>query len=63
MNFVPHTELEKKEMLKAIGLKGIDELFKDIPVSLRPKSFNISIALCAKKNKRNLDNCRGILAG
>jgi glycine dehydrogenase subunit 1 len=41
MNFVPHTELEKKEMLKAIGLKSVGELFKDIPLSLRPKSFNI----------------------
>jgi len=41
MNFVPHTELEKKEMLKAIGVNSVGELFKAIPESLRPKSFNI----------------------
>ncbi len=41
MNYVPHTELDKREMLKAIGLKSVDELFKDIPVNLRPRSFNI----------------------
>ena len=28
-------------MLKAIGVKNVDELFKDIPKALRPKSFNI----------------------
>ncbi len=41
MNFIPHTQEDTKEMLQAIGLKSIDELFKDIPVELRPKSFNI----------------------
>jgi glycine dehydrogenase subunit 1 len=41
MNYVPHTESDKREMLKAIGLKSVDQLFKDIPLSLRPKSFDI----------------------
>ncbi|MDD5116567.1 MAG: aminomethyl-transferring glycine dehydrogenase subunit GcvPA [Candidatus Omnitrophica bacterium] len=41
MNYVPHTEAQRKEMLKAIGASGVEELFKDIPSSLRPKSFNI----------------------
>jgi glycine dehydrogenase subunit 1 len=41
VNFIAHTELEKNQMLKAIGAKSADELFKDIPAALRPKSFNI----------------------
>jgi len=41
MNYIPHTDKDKQEMLKAIGVKSVNELFKDIPASLRPKSFNI----------------------
>lgn len=70
MSYIPHTELEKKEMLKAIGFKSIDELFKDIPLSLRPKSFNIPqgkselevveyFKLLAAKNATHLTNFVG----
>ena len=41
MSYVPHTPVDIKEMLLAIGVKSIDELFKDIPVALKPKSFNL----------------------
>jgi len=41
MNYISHTELEKKQMLKVIGVSGVDHLFKHIPKELRPKSFNI----------------------
>ncbi len=41
MSYVPHTDEEIKQMLEAIGVSSIDELFKDIPQSLRTKSFNI----------------------
>ncbi|MBU1726274.1 MAG: aminomethyl-transferring glycine dehydrogenase subunit GcvPA, partial [Candidatus Omnitrophica bacterium] len=41
MSYVAHTEEDIKSMLKAIGASSIDDLFKDIPESLRPKSFNI----------------------
>jgi len=41
MSYIPHTQEEIKQMLSVIGAKSIDELFKDIPAALRPKSFNI----------------------
>ena len=41
MSYIPHTQDDIQEMLATIGVKDIDELFKDIPVALRPKTFNI----------------------
>lgn len=41
MNYIPHTDRDTQEMLKAIGVSGVAELFKDIPPALRPKSFAI----------------------
>ncbi|MFA5287052.1 MAG: aminomethyl-transferring glycine dehydrogenase subunit GcvPA [Candidatus Omnitrophota bacterium] len=70
MNYVPHTELDREEMLKAIGLKSVDELFRDIPVNLRPRSFDIPpgksefevveyLKLLAAKNATHLTNFVG----
>ncbi|MEW5758516.1 MAG: aminomethyl-transferring glycine dehydrogenase subunit GcvPA [Candidatus Omnitrophota bacterium] len=41
MNYTPHTQEEIAEMLKAIGVKSIDDLFSDIKPALRAKSFNL----------------------
>jgi glycine dehydrogenase subunit 1 len=41
MSYIPHTQDDIKEMLAVIGAKDIDELFKDISLALRPKTFNI----------------------
>jgi glycine dehydrogenase subunit 1 len=41
MSYIPHTQEDILEMLATIGVKSIDELFKDIPVALRPKTFDI----------------------
>ena len=70
MSYIPHTESDIKEMLKTIGVSKIDALFKDIPVALRPKSFNIPPAKSefevtqvlhklAAKNATNLINFVG----
>lgn len=45
MNYNPHTEQEVKDMLSEIGLKSVDELFRDIPASLKTKSFNLPAGL------------------
>ena len=44
MSYTPHTQEEIKEMLSTIGVASVGDLFKDIPVTLRPKSFNIPAA-------------------
>ena len=33
--FIPHTDLEREEMLKTIGVKTLEDLFKDIPEKYR----------------------------
>lgn len=37
-SYVPHTENERQEMLKAIGVNSVDELFSDVPFSLLLKN-------------------------
>ena len=70
MNYVPHTDKDRQEMLKAIGVKSIDGLFRDISPALRPKSFDIPdgksefevcrfIQKLAKKNATDLINFVG----
>lgn len=41
MSFVPHTKDETNQMLDAIGVGSMEELFQDIKPALRAKSFNI----------------------
>ncbi len=44
MSYIPHTPEDIRQMLSVIGVKSIDELFKDIPPGLRPKSFNLPVS-------------------
>lgn len=41
MPYIPHTQAETSEMLNAVGVRTLDDLFADIPVALRPQSFNL----------------------
>ncbi len=41
MSYVPHTKRQEQEMLKVIGLKSKEELFRDIKPELRAKSFDL----------------------
>ena len=35
MSFVPHSEADRREMLRSIGVGDVDDLFDDIPAELR----------------------------
>jgi glycine dehydrogenase subunit 1 len=41
MPFIPHTEDEVREMLTAIGVDSIDDLFDEIPAELRSSGLNL----------------------
>ncbi|MFA5362939.1 MAG: aminomethyl-transferring glycine dehydrogenase subunit GcvPA [Candidatus Omnitrophota bacterium] len=56
MSYIPHTPEDIKQMLGVIGVTGIDELFKDIPAGLRPRSFDIPAGKSEAEVTRHL--CR-----
>ena len=39
MPYIPHTEVDVKEMLAAIGVGKIDDLFGELPQELRAGAF------------------------
>ncbi|NCC24364.1 MAG: aminomethyl-transferring glycine dehydrogenase subunit GcvPA [Deltaproteobacteria bacterium] len=41
MPYIPHTSEEEHLMLDAVGVSGIEELFRDIPDEFRPRSFDL----------------------
>mgnify|MGYP001068512698 CR=1 FL=1 len=43
--FIPHTEAERKQMLKIIGKEKIDDLFTDVPEQFRFPRLNLPPAL------------------
>lgn len=61
MDFTPHTDLEIKEMLSEIGIKNLDELFRDIPGEIPradlkiPKQLSEQELVNEMKNMGNLN--------
>ena len=43
--FIPHTDSEREEMLKVIGVKNLADLFKDVPEAYRFPKLDLSPAL------------------
>jgi len=43
--YIPHTDLEREEMLKAIGISSLDELFTAVPEKYRFPKLNLPPAL------------------
>jgi len=56
LSYIPHTKDDVKEMLKTIGVGSVDELFRDIPAALRPKSFNIPVGRSESEVTEHLKN-------
>jgi glycine dehydrogenase subunit 1 len=48
MPFIPHTDADTRDMLEAIGVQAIEDLFDEIPAELRAKSLD---AIPAGKNE------------
>jgi len=42
--FTPHTDLEKAEMLKTVGVERLEDLFKDVPEQFRFPNLNLPAA-------------------
>ncbi len=45
MGYIPHTDSEREAMLRAIGVKSVDELFADVPARHRFPKLNLPDAL------------------
>jgi glycine dehydrogenase subunit 1 len=45
MNYIPHTDSDRRKMLEACGVDSIDELFAAIPANLRAASFAVAPGL------------------
>ncbi len=63
--YTPHTKEEISAMLKTIGVASVDELFKDIKPSYRPKSFKIpdgksELEILSHFRKISSSNCSAI---
>ncbi|MRR30848.1 glycine dehydrogenase, partial [bacterium] len=43
--FIPHTDSEREEMLKEIGISSLDELFTAVPKDFRFPKLNLPPAL------------------
>lgn len=41
MNYLPHTDAERQQMLEAIGVASMDELYRAIPPQLKGRSLDI----------------------
>lgn len=57
--YIPHTDSERQEMLKVIGKKSINDLFTDIPDSLRFPDIDIPNGLSELEVIRQMEQLAG----
>lgn len=55
MPFIPHTPAEQAEMISAIGVSSIDDLFQDIPPAFRAQDLSIPQGLSEMEVREKLD--------
>lgn len=65
-HYCPHTSEEIREMLAAIGVQNIEELFAPIPAELRCSTFNLPPGMSefetyARLQQLAADNCQNLL--
>lgn len=54
MSYIPHTNADRKAMLAAIGVKSVEELFKDVPASVRYPDLDLPGPLSEPETMREL---------
>ncbi len=66
MPFVPHTQNDLHAMLDVIGVRTMEDLFADIPASMRPRSFDLpegmsEMGVCAHLEALAAQNCNDLV--
>ena len=56
MSYLPHTNADRKAMLAAIGAKSVEELFHDIPASVRFPCLDLPGPLSEPETLRELQD-------
>ncbi|WP_243367715.1 aminomethyl-transferring glycine dehydrogenase subunit GcvPA [Fundidesulfovibrio soli] len=56
MPYVPHTPEDTRAMLGAIGAGSVEELFAEIPLALRPKSFDLPGGLSEMATRQRIED-------
>ncbi len=67
MPYIPHTPEDTAAMLSCIGVRSLDELFADIPPSMRPQSFALPEGKTEYETLAHLDrmaarNAQGLIS-
>jgi glycine dehydrogenase subunit 1 len=60
MAYSPHTDADRERMLAAIGVASVDELFADIPASVRPTSFELPPPMVEQQVRAELARLAGL---
>jgi len=55
MRYIPHTEAERQEMMAAIGIQDVDELFADVPADFRYPPLDLPEPLTEMEVMRELE--------
>jgi len=56
MPYVPHTTADTRAMLEAVGVSSMEELFAEIPQSLRPKSFDLPAGMSEMATRSKIED-------
>jgi len=59
MTYSPHTDAERERMLAAIGVGSVDDLFADIPASVRASGFAVPAPLVEQEVRAELSRLAG----
>ena len=59
MTYSPHTDADRAAMLAAVGVNSVDDLFADIPASVRPARFDLPSALTEQEVRAEMTRLAG----